>query len=190
MALLGQGKKVEAAQAVQAAQQRAPASAKASLDKLALLATDGAAEQSKDAAPPPGVVFVRCTYVQTQLSDKSEVERAYTWRLERGNFQRWSEVHSEWSTNMCVAANMWEGSNLQEFTDLTHKCEVTDDRFQLASAHNTGPARISVTWSINRMTGRYQGEWAYKNGSYVSGDSSAGSCRPVKDPAPDQTRKF
>jgi hypothetical protein len=192
MALLGQGKRDAALVAVQAAQERAPASAKPSLDKLAQMAADTGPEPAKETKPASSAVFVSCTYVETDLKDPPEVkERTSVYRLERGNFQTWKADDGEWDLNQCIFANTVV--NAKVYSDIEHKCEVDEQRFKWSSEDLDDKGwKDSRSWSISRMSGKYNASRIYvkiKDGTRF-GTTATGSCRPVKDPSADLKPKF
>ncbi len=185
MSLLGLNRRAEAQQAVQAARERAPASAKAALDKLADMVTDNPPQVAKEVAPASGAVFVSCTYVTTRDGESGR-ENTQVFRLERGNFREWTG--SEWSANQCIFSNYITDSKSE---GISHKCEMDETRFLLASTYTFKETlRITENWSTSRMTGNYSGGQVMRGEVITSEKFASGACRAVPDPSAGQVQKF
>ena len=209
MAQLGVGNKAEARAAVKAAQERAPASAKDALQKLALMA----AEQpfaSPEVTQQPKAVIVSCTYSGNKKSFHSsgqeEVaaipEETKIFRLEDKSFQYWNSQFNTWSgitacsrisESVTTSDRRRDGRTITN-TEWPGECRAAPDRFYAKTINDYGQDRPDViaditkiirSLSINRLTGVYLAEeYTYWSDSRLPWkEEYSGVCRPAKDPS-------
>ncbi|TDM04896.1 MAG: hypothetical protein C4K60_20895 [Ideonella sp. MAG2] len=206
MAQLGLGQKTEARAAVQAAQERAPASAKEALQKLAQLTTD-AGPSTPAVAPPSTAIIVSCTfsgkqkkYYRNEEEEKEMPEKTQIFRIENGKFEYWNSDRNYWG-NMAACSRSQTETQTEKLSDgrtkttsrYPVKCNLTADLFSSESNSEFSFSSIGSSrditrsldrYTINRLTGAYTAETIT---SWTEGrdwtETYRGFCRAAKDPS-------